>query len=114
MEIYKIEAVLPLPEKIGEVELLPSFYQQLVNEQHDIMTKTLKRVGRGYKEIYESVGVCKCAARGKMIYLSGEVSYIPENTKYISLAITTNHNIFFVFTENSNVVSQPNFTVKEM
>ena len=112
--MMKIEAVLPLPEKIGEFELLPSFYQQLVDEQHDVIEKTIKRVGRGYKEFYEAVGNCKCAVRGKMVHLSGEVSHIPENTKYLSLAITANYNIFFIFTENSNVVSQPNFTVKEV
>ena len=110
----KLEAVLPLPEKIGELELLPSFYQWLVNEQHDIVEKKVRKVGRGYKDFYETIGNCKCAVRGKMVYLSGEVSHVPENTKYLSLALTVNANAFFIFTEKSNTVEQPNFTVKEV
>ena len=110
----KLEAVLPLPEKIGELELLPPFYQWLVNEQHDIVEKKVRRVGRGYKDFYETVGNCKCAVRGKIVYISGEVSYVPENTKYLSLALTSTSKIFFIFTETSNILKQPNFTVKEI
>lgn len=110
--MIKLEAVLPLPEKIGEHKLLPPFYQQLVSEQHDIMEKTIKKVGRGFKEYYNIIGNCKCAVRGKMIYINGMVSHIPENTEYLRLAITANTNIYFLFTEEGGVLTQSNFKFK--
>lgn len=112
--MMRIEAILPLPEEINGYKVTQNFYQNLVNESHDVVEKIVKKIGRGHKDFYEVVGSCRCAARGKMIYISGEVSHIPENTKYLSLAITTTSNIFFVFTEASNVVDQPNFTVREV
>lgn len=110
----KFEAVLPLPEEIGGHKLLPSFYQQLVGEQHDVMERVIKKVGRGHKEFYETIGSCMCAVRGKMVYISGEVSHIPEAAKYLRLAITATSDIHFVFAEEGGVLSQTNFTVKEM
>lgn len=112
--MYKIEAIMPLPEKIGEHKLLPPFYQQLVNKQHDVMEKTTKKVGRGYKEHYNIIGGCKCAVRGKMVYIDGIVSRVPENTKYLRLAITADSNIYFLFTEEGGVLTQPNFKFKEV
>ncbi len=112
--MIKIEAVLPLPEEIGEHKLPLTFYQQLVNEQHDIVERRARKVGRGYRNSYETVGNCKCAVRGKMVYINGTVSHIPETAKYLRLATAVDANIYFVFTEEGGILAQSNFKFKEV
>ncbi len=113
MKKCEIEAVLPLPEEINGQKLPQSFYQQLVSNVHEIKEKLTKKVGRGYRESYNFLGTCKCAIRGKLIYISGDVFYVPKDVKYLRLAVTS-EDIFFFFAEESSAVSQPNFTVKEV
>lgn len=110
MKSYEIEAALPLIVEINGNKLPRSFYQSLVNEKHEIKEKVTRKNG---KEIYKSVGECECAVKGTLIYIKGRVDSVPENAKYLGLAITKD-NMFFLFTETSNTMSEPNYKVTEV
>lgn len=111
MSDCKIEAVLPLPKIINGQPLSQAFYQKLINDSHAIKEVVKKKVGRGYRETYIDIGECKCAIKGNLIYIGGNISHTPEAARYLRLAITPN-DIFFLFDTQSSIVDQPNFTIK--
>lgn len=117
--MVQISAVLPLIEKDKEGNTLPkSTFEQIVSSFHPIYKIEDKKVGRGHKNLFIPLGECKASIKGKLIYVLGTINNkeeIPGNCKYLSLLITQENIVVgFAFTENSDVVSKPNYTLKEV
>lgn len=112
MKKYRIEAVLVLPEGAEGLPLPQVFYQKLLNESHDIREITVRRVGRSHRTNYATIGSGRCAAKGKLLYVSGNLTQAPQETfKYLHL-VATSTEVFFLLNDTAGSLPKPNYTLE--
>lgn len=120
-----INAVFPAtnvstPKEI--VDNLMECYQHLSYSDIPVGDTKLVNVGRGkgYKYKFIPLGLCKSHIKRDVIYLSGEISSVPENKPYIQLTFNLKNNYIdpeslkFVFVENPASERDPKYTVTEI